>query len=56
LEIDIRKIENNVLGSLAVENIIPSMSGQKITRQFLQRKITSNQAISRILKLYGVRA
>ena len=55
MEVDIRKIENNILGSFAVENITPSLSGQKITRQFLQKKITSEQAISRILKLHGVR-
>lgn len=56
MEIDVRKIENNVLGSLAVENITPSLQGQLITRNYLQKKITSEQAISRILKLHGVRA
>ena len=54
-ELDIRKIENNVLGSMAIENIRPSLAGQLITRNFLQNKITSKQAISRILKLHGVR-
>ena len=53
--IDVLFIENNVKGSLAIEGIEPSISGQKITRMFLQKKINSVQAIERIKRLHGVR-
>lgn len=53
---DINSIEKQVSASMAIENIIPSIQGRKITRDFLEGKITSKTAIKRILKLHGVRA
>lgn len=52
---EIERIEHCVSGSLAVENAFPSPGCQKITRGFLEDKITSNIAIKRIFKMYGVR-
>jgi hypothetical protein len=55
LKNNISTIENAVLSSLAVENIFPSPSARKITRNFLEGKITSEKAIERIKKLHGVK-
>ena len=52
---EIESIERGVLGSLAIENAFPSPGCKKITRNFLEEKIQSKTAISRILKLHGVR-
>lgn len=45
---DIDKIIANVSASLAVEGLKPSKSGVEITRQYLDGKISSKEAIQRI--------
>lgn len=47
-------INKQVLGSLEVENKRPSNQGLKITSNFLEGKISSNQAIKSIKEVYGV--
>ena len=45
---NIDRIIANVSATLAVEGLKPSTSGTAITRQYLEGKITSKQAIQRI--------
>ncbi|MDP4094600.1 MAG: antitoxin VbhA family protein [Bacillota bacterium] len=45
---NINKIMSSVSATLAVEGMKPSESGAAITRQYLEGKITSKQAIQRI--------
>jgi hypothetical protein len=52
---EIERIEHCVSGSLAVENAFPSPECKKITRNYLEEKIQSKTAISRIKLLHGVR-
>lgn len=47
-EKDINKIIASVSASLAVEGLKPSDAGTAITRQYLEGKISSKQAIQRI--------
>lgn len=45
---NINRIIANVSATLAVEGLKPSETGTAITRQYLEGKITSKQAIQRI--------
>ena len=45
---DVEKIQKNVEASLAVENVKPSNKAKKITREYLEGKITSCEAIKKI--------
>ena len=45
---DINKIIANASASLAVEGMTPSKTGVTITRQYLEGKISSKEAIQRI--------
>lgn len=45
---DIDKIMANVSATLAVEGLKPSKAGAAITRQYLEDKISSQEAIQRI--------
>ena len=48
----IDKIVNNVTATLAIEGLKPSESTIKINRQFLEGKISSQEAIKRIKAKY----
>ncbi len=49
---NIDKIIASVSATLAVEGLKPSNSGIAITRQYLEGKITSKQAIERIIEFH----
>ena len=49
---DIDKIVNNVTATLAIEGLKPSKSTVSINRQFLEGKISSQEAIRRIKAKY----
>ncbi len=49
---NIDKIVKNVTATLAIEGLKPSKSAVTINRQFLEGKITSKEAISRIKAKY----
>jgi hypothetical protein len=46
---NIEEIQKKVAGSLAIENAIPSDEGIKVTKMFLEGKISSQEAISKII-------
>lgn len=50
---DIDKIIDNVKATLIMEDLVPSEDSLNITRLFLMNKISSNEAIIKIKKLYG---
>lgn len=50
---DIEKIVRNVTATLAIEGLKPSKEAVIINRQFLEGKISSNEAISRIKAEYA---
>ena len=50
---NIDKIVNNVTATLAIEGLKPSKSAVSINRKFLEGKISSQEAISRIKAKYG---
>ena len=45
---DIKSIERSVKGSLAIEGVKPSKTGECITKSYLNGEITSNTAIKKI--------
>jgi len=49
---DIDKIVNNVTATLAIEGLKPSKATVSINRQFLEGKISSQEAIRRIKAKY----
>lgn len=46
---------DNVLASLAYENLYPSKEAQKITEQFSDGTITEEEAIAKIKNLYNIK-
>ena len=50
--INIDKIEKSVLATLRIEGLTPSKAGIKTTRDFLNNKITSQEAVARIKKYW----
>lgn len=49
---DIDKILANASASLAVEGMKPSESGVAITRQYLERRISSKDAVNKIIAMH----
>lgn len=49
---EIKKIQDNVAASLAVEGAYVSLEAEEINKQFLKSIITSKEAINRIKNLY----
>jgi len=52
---DIKKIENNVKATMAIEGLKPSRQGENITNLYLHGKIDSKTAIEQIKKYWGVK-
>jgi len=50
----IKAIERSVLGTLKIEDMKPSENGKKITNDFLKGNITSEEAVKKIKKYWGV--
>lgn len=48
----IDKIVNNVIATLAIEGCKPSGTAVRINRQYLEGKITSDEAIDSIIQKY----
>ncbi len=53
--IDVEGIENQIKGTMAVEGIKPSKEGEKITNSFLKGEISSEEALRKIKKYWGVK-
>jgi len=51
--LDIEKVIDNVKATMIIEGLLPSEDSLDITRLFLMNKISSDEAIIKIKKLYG---
>lgn len=54
LKNEVKEIENKVKASMAVEGLKPSKAGEQITNNYLNKEISSNEAIKKIKNNYGV--